>query len=121
MLLAFCIGILGVATSAMTPLLSSRWGAAVGCPEHLRDTLEKVVNSYPPECLEEPVTSEVYIVGTDGHLARQIGPNGPQGEVYTKVQPCSASRSTLVCKVHAGLQDGQSVPTVSIASVATRG
>ena len=44
-----------------------------------------------------------------------------QGEVYTKIQPCSASQSTLVGMVHPGLQDGQSVPTVPIASVATRG
>ena len=67
MLLAFCIGILGVATSAMTPLSSSRWRAAAGCPEHLRDTLEKVVNSFPPEWLEEPVTDEVYTSMEEAH------------------------------------------------------
>jgi hypothetical protein len=57
---AFYIDILGVANSAMTPVSSSRWRAAAGCPEHLRDTLEKVVNSFPPEWLEAPATGEIY-------------------------------------------------------------
>ena len=39
---------------------TSRWRAAPGCPEHLRYTLEKAVNAYPPQWLEEPVTGEVF-------------------------------------------------------------
>ena len=37
-----------------------RWRAAHGCPDHLRYTIEKTVNGFPPAWLEEPVTGEVF-------------------------------------------------------------
>src|ERR1700739_3462788 len=44
----------------MAPLSSSDWRAPPGCPEHIRYTVEKVVNSYPSAWRDEPATGEVF-------------------------------------------------------------
>jgi len=44
----------------MSSLQSSGWRAPVGCPDHIRFIVEKAVNSYPPEWLEEPISGEVF-------------------------------------------------------------
>lgn len=45
----------------MTSLSSPGWRAHPDCPEHLRYILEKTVNAYPIEWLDEPATGEVFI------------------------------------------------------------
>ena len=37
-----------------------RWGAAEGCPDHLRDLIERTVNAYPPGATAMPRTGEVF-------------------------------------------------------------
>src|ERR1700761_4249100 len=51
----------------MSSLQTPRWRAPVGCPAHLRTVVERVVNSYPPEWLEEPVTGEIYTSMEEAH------------------------------------------------------
>jgi hypothetical protein len=51
----------------MTSSLPLVWRARSDCPEHLRDTLEKAVNAYPPEWLQEPTTGEIYSNMNEAH------------------------------------------------------
>ena len=44
----------------MTSTSLSAWKAHPDCPAHLRYILEKTVNAYPPEWLNEPITGEVF-------------------------------------------------------------
>jgi len=60
---------LGVTSSRvdMSSLSSSAWRAPSGCPEGLRYTLEKAVNAYPPEWLQEPTTGEIFSSMDEAH------------------------------------------------------
>jgi len=42
------------------PGATAGWRAPPGCPEHVRYTLERAVNAYPAEWLEEPISGEVF-------------------------------------------------------------
>ena len=45
----------------ITSTLLSAWRAHLDCPEHLRYIIEKTINAFLPEWLDEPATGEVFI------------------------------------------------------------
>ena len=51
----------------MTSSSLSPWSVHLDCPEHLRDILEKVVNEYSPEWLQQPATGEVFSSMDEAH------------------------------------------------------
>lgn len=81
-------------STTMLSVMPSGWRAPPGCPEHIRFVLEKTVNDFPPEWLEEPETGEVYSSEEEAN-DRLVAYSLSQGfdivvtHSTTKPQPCT--------------------------------
>src|ERR1700712_5380565 len=85
----------------MPPTTQPRWRAHPECPETLRYLVEKTVNEYPPEWIEEPSTGEVF-ASIEGCQKRLIAYSFSQGfDIVTTNSIKARGTATYSC-IHWG-------------------